>query len=82
MDTNKIEGLLISHGYKRKQFGFVKKGKEVSHAVTIFPESEFQIFGWYNWGDDSKVYDTGIVEIKDYNLFVQLILLFDQHSKK
>lgn len=81
MDVNQIEGLLISHGYKKKEYGFVKKGKDVSQAVTLFPNNEFQMWGWYNGGDDSKLYDTSIVEITDYDLFSKLIILFDQHSK-
>ncbi len=81
MNEEQIEGLLISNGYKKKQYGFVKKGKDVSHAVTLFPKDQFQIWGWYNGMDDEKIYNTGIITITDYDLFVQLILLFDQHSK-
>lgn len=81
MDINQIEALLISHGYKKKQYGFVKKGKDVGHAVTIFPKDQFQIWGWYEGMDDMKIYNTGVVEITDYELFSKLIILFDQHSK-
>lgn len=76
-----IENFLLSKGYVRKEYGFVKKGEDVSHAVTDFADNQFQIFGWYNDMDYSKIYDTGIVEITDYELFSKLIILFDQHSK-
>jgi len=80
MYENQIHNLLIEKGYKKKQYGFVKKGKDVSHAVTIFDKYRFQIWGWYNDFDDEKIYNTGIIEINDYELFSKLIL-FDQHSK-
>lgn len=79
MNEQQIEGLLISHGYKKKQYGFVKKGKDVSHGVTLFPKDKFQIWGWYTDLDDEKVYNTGIVKISEYELFSNLIILFAQH---
>lgn len=80
MNDEQIIGLLISHGYKKKQYGYVRKNSNnTKQAVTLFDGNKFQLFGWYK-NDDEKLYSTGIIKIADLEQLTTLLIIFNQYT--
>lgn len=80
MDANQINGLLISHGYKKEQYGYVRtNGKRTKQAVTLFNDSKVQLFGWSLFDPlGEKIYNTGIIKVKDLEQLTTLVVIFNQ----
>lgn len=81
-ELTEVEKLIIEYGYAKKQYGYVKKNKNgTNQAVTIFDDGDrFQFFGWNDEYGDNKIYDTGIINLKDMNQLETLLKVFYQYK--
>lgn len=61
-----MENIVLQNGYHKLEHGFKKAiiddGCSIEHFITLFPNSEVQLFAYYENGDE-KIYDTSIVEM-------------------
>ena len=77
-----MEEIILSHGYIKKGFGFVKITENITHWITKFEGSSIQMYSYYT--DDKefdKVYDTGILNMICSSELDALIIVLTKNHK-